>query len=191
MDSFLDTLLVLIETLLLKLVAILDIILSPLEILGPEFVIFTIAFVVVLVSFFLNRIYTTKRHIELKEKFEYWYDLKQEALKQDNREKGKGVAKNIDQAKLNRLYYDYFFEGFLKGLVTTWLPVFLMLGYVTTIYSPQALLVRFGHEYLFADGVITLSSVKINSVFWYFISVIFSFIAVAGVKYKYKKKHKK
>ena len=41
-------------------------------------------------------------------------NLRQEAMACEDREKGKALARNIDQAQLNKAYYDYFFEGFVK-----------------------------------------------------------------------------
>ena len=59
-------------------------------------------------------------------------------------EKGKALAKNIDQAQLNRVYYDYFFEGLMKSFITNVLPILVAASYVTAVYTPSALMQRFG-----------------------------------------------
>lgn len=102
------------------------------------------------------------------------------------RKKEKAIAKNIDQAELNRIYYDYFFEGLLKNLVTTWLPIFIVLAYVNTVYQPDNLLHRFGKSFLFMVGT-EPSSQKIGSVFWFFFSILGSFLLVAGLKMLYRR----
>ena len=149
MDSLLDTIWDQILIFSLKAASLLDLLLTPLDPLGPTAIIFLLALAMVILSSVLCATYTTKRHEQLQEEFEYWYDLRQEATNHAEREKGKAMAKNIDQAKLNRAYYDYFFEGFLKTLVTTWLPILLMLAYVNASYSPEVLARRFGDEILF------------------------------------------
>ncbi len=181
MDSLLDSLWELIEIYSLKFIAMFDTLVSPLEAMGPVAVIFILAFFMVLVSTIFRANYTTKRHKNLKQKFEYWYNLRQEATTHEDTEKGKAMAKNIDQAELNRAYYDYFFEGFLKTLVTTWLPILLMLAYVNTSYNPTLLAQRFGSDTLFVIG-----SLKASAIFWYFVSVLLSFIAIAIGKYLWK-----
>ncbi len=178
MDNLLDSLWELIEIYSLKIVAMLDTLVSPLEVMGPVPVIFILAFSMVFISTVIRAAYSTKRHKRLKQEFEYWYNLRQEATNHADTEKGKAIAKNIDQAELNRAYYDYFFEGFLKTLVTTWLPILLMLAYVNTSYNPTALAQRFGSDILFVMG-----PVKASSIFWYFISVLLSFAGIALGKY--------
>ena len=182
MDAFLDTLWDQILILSLKTAALLDILLSPLSFLGPVTVIFLLALAAVSVSTLLSAAYTTKRHQHLEKEFKYWYDLRQAATNHPETDKGKAMAKNIDQAKLNRAYYDYFFEGLMKSLVTTWLPIFLMLAYVNLSYKPEALGEKFGSETLFVVGTL-----KASAVFWFFICLVVSFVLVAIAKYLYKK----
>jgi hypothetical protein len=186
MDKLLDSIWATIEVFLSISVSWVDGCLSPLERLGPTVVIFLMALVAVMISALLRRVYTTRRYLELKEKFDYWYQLRQEAVSHADKEKGKAIAKNIDQAELNRIYYDYFFEGLLKNLVTTWLPIFIVLAYVNTIYQPENLLHRFGKKFLFTVGS-EPSSQKIGSVFWFVLSIIGSFLLVAGAKMLYRK----
>ena len=97
----------------------LDGIFAPLNTLGPAIAIFIIAFITVVIAKLLARIIKTKRYEELKKEFFYWYNLRQEALKCEDRDKAKLLAKNIDQAKLNKVYYDYFLEFGLVGASAT------------------------------------------------------------------------
>lgn len=182
MDAFLDTLWDQILILCLKTAALFDILLSPLTPLGPVVVIFLLALAAVVTSAFLSAVYTTKRHQRLEKEFKYWFDLRQEATNHPETDKGKAMAKNIDQAKLNRAYYDYFFEGLMKSLFTTWLPIFIMLAYVNLSYNPEALGEKFGSQTLFVVGTL-----KASAVFWYVVSLVVSFIMVGLAKHLYKK----
>jgi len=189
MDRILDEIWAYIERFITVSVTWIDGFLSPLEKLGPSVLIFLLALFTVLITYLLRRVYTTKRYQELKEKFDYWYQLRQKATSHADKEKGKAIAKNIDQAELNRVYYDFFFEGLLKNLITTWLPIFLTLAYVNTVYQTESLLHRFGQEFLFNVGFVSFGPTpqKIGSVFWFVISVILSFLLVTGANYLYKK----
>ena len=93
--------------------------------------------------------YTTKRYEKLKKEFAHWFKLRQEALACEDGEKGKLLARNIDQGKLNKVYYDYFFEGLLKNLLTIYLPVIIMAAYVNEAYQPNRLMAKFGEAYVF------------------------------------------
>lgn len=188
MDNFMDQLWFLIEAGIASAVIHLDRLISPLEMFGPGVVIFILALFAVGVSGILRRCYTTKRHVELKREFDYWHNLRQQAMALEDREKGRGLAKNIDQAELNRAYYDYFFEGFLKSLVTTWLPIFLTLAYVNRIYTPANLIQRFETDHLFFFVNTPALSVNINSITWFFISLILSFLLVVGLTTMWKRK---
>ena len=79
----------------------LDFILAPLSPMGPSVMILAIVFVTVAVSNFLSKIYKTKRYVELKKEFDYWFDLRKEAMALKDTDQGKAMAKNIDQARLN------------------------------------------------------------------------------------------
>ncbi len=168
MDNILDKLWESIEVLLINAISLFDLICSPLEIFGPGFVIFILSVFVVLLTRGLSRLYVTKRHSRLEQDFLNWKDVREEAMGQVDRDKGKTLAKNIDQAHLNKAYYDYFFEGFMKSLVTNILPILLMAGYITKVYTPENLFLRFGDKWVFA-------SMNINSLLWFIICLVFSF----------------
>lgn len=183
MDTLLDNLWDQILILSLKAATLLDVLLTPLNPLGPTVIIFLLALAAVALSSIFSANYTTKRHQRLEKEFKYWFNLRQEATNHPEKEKGRAMAKNIDQAKLNRAYYDYFFEGLMKSLITTWLPVFLILAYVNLSYNPTALAQKIGNQTLFVLG-----SISASAIFWYFVSLVISFILVALVKYLYKKR---
>ncbi len=190
MDNFLDRIWEQIEVFLNLVVVSLDALFSPLEFLGPGFVIFILAGLVVGITRLIARFYETKRFVTLKKDFEHWQSVREEAMKQPDRKKGKALAKNIDQAQLNRAYYDYFFEGLLKNFITNVLPMLLMATYVTTIYTPQTLLKRFGEKWVFSFSIGS-SQVNVSSLLWFVVCVIVSFILFYGLQTIFKKRHVK
>jgi len=146
MDNLLDRVWESIEVFLNGSVVFIDTLFSPLEIFGPGFVIFLLAFSVVIVTRTISRFYVTKRYIRLEKEYQHWQGVREEAMKQPDREKGKALAKNIDQAKLNKAYYDYFFEGLLKHFIVNVLPVLLMVSYISKVYTSRTLLSRLGRN---------------------------------------------
>ncbi len=156
--------------------SIMDRALSPLEPMGPVAIIALLALAAVVISKGSSRIFQTRRYTELKDEFQHWYDLRQQALTCADPEKGKLLAKNIDQAKLNRVYYDYFFEGFLKSLVTRFLPLLTILAYVNSAYRPENLAAVFGRDHLFAWQWLVSEPVKVNAPFWFVLMVIGAYL---------------
>ncbi len=180
-----------IEIYLTKITFFMDKIISPLDFLGPGAVIFILALITVLFTRFMSKVYTTKRYRELEKDYEHWQALRIEAMKHEDREKGKRLARNIDSAKLNQAFYDYFIEGFLKNLLTNVLPILLMLAYVTSAYSPAELADRFNRQYVFFIETGGATPWPVGTMFWYVISVLLSFLIFAGLKYLYKKIYNK
>lgn len=177
MEEFLDIIWLKVLLLIQYVVKSLDFILAPLNPFGPAVVIMTIVFLTVAATKYLSKNYKTKRYIELKKEFKYWLNLRNEALTCENPEKGKELAKNIDQATLNKAYYDYFFEGLLSSLLTQYLPIFIMLAYVNESFKPDNLLKNFGREYIFKfvnfDGKVIL----VGAVFWFVLSMLLVYLA--------------
>ena len=167
MDAFVDNLWRQIVIVVQRIVVLLDLIFSPLDNFGPIFSITVLAGLTVVVAKLLSRKITTKRYQTLQSEFKHWHSLREEAMKNENREKGKLLAKNIDQAKLNRVYYDYFFEGLLLSLVTKYLPFMCMLAYVNESYSKANLAAKFGRDHLFVVG-----DQAVGSIFWFVVAVI-------------------
>lgn len=170
-----------IETALYQAVLLLDNIISNIEFLGAPILIFLLTFAVVLMTRFISKHYVTRRYKDLKKEFEHWHSVREEALKHPDREKGKALAKNIDQAELNKAYYDYFFEGMLKNFVSNVLPVLLTAAYLTKIYTPENLVQRFGQNSVFVFSL-SNTQIEVSTLFWYVISLIVSFILYWGVK---------
>ncbi len=191
MDDFLDRVWEPIELFLNKTVLFLDALFSPLEILGPGFVIFILAFIVVIFTRILSKFYVTKRYIQLEKDYKHWQGVREEAMKHPDREKGKTLAKNIDQAKLNKAYYDYFFEGLLKHFMVNVLPILLMVSYITSVYTPSTLLERFGKKWVFSFSFGSSSVVNVSSMLWFVVCVILSFILFAILKKVYIKQNAK
>ena len=177
MEEFLDIIWLKVLLLIQYVVKCLDYILAPLNHFGPAVVILAVVFVTVAATKYFSKIYKTKRYVELEKEFKYWFNLRKEALTCEDPEKGKKLAKNIDQAKLNRVYYDYFFEGFLSSLLTKYLPVFIMLAYVNETYKPDKLLKNFGREYIFKFVNYDGESILVGAVFWFFLSMLLVYIA--------------
>ena len=182
MEDFLDGLWLNILVLVHYIKTFLDLIFTPLNSLGPAFAIFIIAFITVIITKILTKAFITKRYKVLKKKFEYWYNMRQEAMKCEDREKSKLLAKNIDQAKLNKAYYDYFFEGFLIRLMTRLLPILSFLAYVNEAYKASNLLKLFGREYVFKFKSYNGEEVVIGAVFWFILSIFLVYLSWFIVK---------
>jgi hypothetical protein len=193
MEEFLDIIWLKILLLVQYFVRCLDFILAPLDPLGPAAKILVVVFVTVAATKFLSKIYKTKRYIELQKEFRHWYNLRKEALACKDPDQGKALAKNIDQAKLNRIYYDYFFEGLLSSLPTKYLPILTMAAYVNEAFKSDNLLKNSGREYIFKfinyDGNVIL----IGAIFWFVLSLLGVYLAwfiVEKIYAKYKRTEK-
>ncbi len=154
----------------------LDFIFAPLDPLGPAVVISVIVLLTVASTKFLSRIYKTKRYLKLQKEFQYWHNLRNEALTCEDPEKGKILAKNIDQAKLNKVYYDFFFEGLLNSIPTKYLPILIMLAYVNEAFKPDKLLENFGQEYIFKFVNFNGNIIKIGAAFWFVMSMLLVYL---------------
>jgi len=177
MEDALDSLWFKIVALVHYIKSFLDVIFAPLNSLGPAFAIFIIALITVLIAKFLTKHFKTKRYKQLQKEFVYYYNLRQEALKCEDREKGKLLAKNIDQAELNKVYYNYFLESFLSGLLTKYLPIFSFLAYVNEAYRPENLVKLFGREYVFKFSNFSGEEILVGAVFWFVISILLIYLA--------------
>lgn len=166
-----------------------DILTSPLNQLGPAVAILIMALVTVMITKSLRRVFKTKRYQQLQKEFRHWYNLRQEALKCEDPEKAKLLAKNIDQAKLNKVYYDYFFEGLLNNLATKYLPILIVLAYVNQAYHPVNLLKLFGREYIFKFARSGSDPILVGSVFWFILSILLVHLAWYLVKKIYCRIH--
>jgi hypothetical protein len=154
----------------------LDVIFAPLNPLGPAVAILVIVLLTVASTKFLSKIYKTKRYRQLKEEFQYWYNLRDEALTSKDSEKGKALAKNIDQAQLNKVYYDFFFEGLLNSIPTKYLPILTMLAYVNEAYKPDKLLENFGRDYILKFVDFDGDVVKIGAILWFVLSMLMVYL---------------
>ena len=185
MDSLLDTIWEKIAAAFIAVAEGFDALLAPFHFLGPAMVIFLLAVLTVLLTKSLNRIIITKRYIRLEKKYKHWYNLRQTALTCEDREKGKALAKNIDQAELNRAYYDYFFEGLLLGFARKIIPILFMFAYINEYFQPKRLVERFGQSYIFKFGSSSGEPVVIGSVVWYLLSLLIVYLAWYIVKKSY------
>ena len=190
MEDVLDILWLKILLLIHAFVKGLDFIFTPLNPLGPAVVILVIVLLTVASTKFLSRIYKTKRYLKLQKDFQYWYNLRNEALTCKDPEKGKALAKNIDQARLNKVYYDFFFEGLLNSIPTKYLPILIMLAYVNEAFKPDKLLKNFGREYIFKFVNFDGNVIKTGAVFWFVLSMLLVYLAwfvFEKLYFKYKK----
>ena len=163
-------------------------ILGPVDALaGPAVSILVLAGAVVLVTSWLSR-YKTRRYQELEQEFWHWFHVRQAALEAGEGEgdQSDALAKNIDKAKLNEVYYNYFFEGLLNNLLTRYIPIMLIAGYVNTAYRPEALAAKTGQDALF---VLPLGSepVAVGGIFWYVCCLVLVALARVGCKYLWRK----
>ena len=187
MEDFLDSLWFKILAFIGCIKSFLDLIFAPLNSLGPAIAIFTIAFVTVIIAKILTRIIKTKRYRELEKEFIHWYNVRQEAMKCEDLEKAKLLTKNIDQAKLNQVYYNYFFEGFMIGLVTKFLPIFSFLAYVNEAYKASNLQKLFGQDYVFKFGGGKEEPILVGAVFWFVVSIFLVYLGWFIVRRIYTK----
>jgi len=174
MDAFMDMLWLKIVAGAMLVKDFLDFVFRPLELFGPLAAVFAIALVTVVIARLLSKTCKTRRYRRLRREFHHWYRIRQEALqlKDTEPEKARTLARNIDQGKLNKLYYDYFFEGFMLNLATRYLPFFIFLAYVNESYRPQALLARFGRDSLLQLPGLDGSPLSIGSLSGFVIAVL-------------------
>jgi hypothetical protein len=182
MDQLLDTIWFKILVGVQYLKDFLDLIFGPLNALGPVVAISVIALAAVILAKVLTKLFKTKRYQELQKEFTHWFNIRQEAVKCDDPQKAKLLAKNIDQAKLNRLYYDYFFEGLLNSVATRYLPILIFLAYVNEAYQPGNLLKLFGREYLFQIGSVGDNPLMVGSIFWFVFSILALYMLTFAAK---------
>lgn len=188
MDALLDVIWFKIVAGIYHLKDLLDFIFGPLNTLGPAVAILLIALVTVVITKSLSKVFKTRRYRELQKEFKHWFNIRQEAMKCEDREKAKRLAKNIDQAKLNKVYYDYFFEGLLNNIVTKYLPILLLLAYVNETYQPTNLLKLFGREYVFKVGHVGENTLLVGSIFWFMISIVLIYLVIFTFKKVIKSK---
>ena len=172
MDAFLDTLWFNILAGIEFLFNLASRILAPFNFLGPALLIFCITLILVAFTKTATRLYTTRRYRKLKANYEHWFEIRRQALAAEDPEKGKALAKNIDQAELNKAYYDFFFEGFLKNMVTTILPVLLTAAFIAKAYKPANLLATFGRPHIFRFMDTSGKPVVVSAFFWFVISLL-------------------
>jgi len=185
MDAFLDIIWDKIMSAILFFANGLNAAVSPLNIIGPGAVIFILAILIVILTRFLSRTIVTKRYIQLKKEFLHWHDLRKQAMACEDIQKGRALAKNIDQAELNKAYYDFFFEGLLLNLVTKYLPIFSMAAYVNEFYRPERLLALFGRDSIFTFSPYGGNEFVIPAVLWYIISLFIVYLGWYALKKGY------
>ena len=177
MDALLDRIWFQIVDIVAAMVVILNVVFSPLHALGPALAVSIIALLTVAITKLFDRIIPeTRRYKELKQKFFQLVALRKEAMKSEDREKGKRLARNIDQAELNQVYYNYFFEGFLRGILVRYIPIFSMLAYVNESYRPERLMALFGKEYIFKFTRSGADPTLIGGVFWFVLSLLLAYV---------------
>ena len=187
MEELLDSLWFKILDLIGLFESLFDFVFAPLNFLGPAFAISVIAFITVVITKILTKTVKTKRYEALKEDFKHWYNIRQEALKCEDSEKARLLAKNIDQAKLNKVYYDFFFEGFMLGIVTKYLPILIFAAYVNEAYRTENLITVFGREYVFKFTGSGPKPVLFGGVFWFVVSILLIYLCWFLIKRSYKK----
>ncbi|MFW2368396.1 MAG: hypothetical protein ACN4GW_18425 [Desulforhopalus sp.] len=176
MDAVLDTIWEYIAAGFLSLAETFYSILQNLHFLGPVVLISLLALATVGVTKLLSKLIKTRRYAELEKKFHYWSRLRDEAMKFEDREKGKRMARNIDQAELNKAYYDYFFEGFMLGIARKIIPIFFMFAFINEFYRTERLLEIFGRGYVLQVPTSGGEVVLIGAVFWYIISLFLGYL---------------
>lgn len=144
--------------------------------LGPAVLIFLLALGTICITKILARVIVTKRYLKLEEKFYYWQQLREEAMKFEDREKASRMARNIDQAELNKAYYDYFFEGFMLGIARKIIPIFFMFAFINEYYRTENLTALFGRGYVLQIPTTSGEPLLAGAVFWYVICLFFVYL---------------
>ncbi len=165
----------------------LNALLDPVNSVHPMLSILLLAVCTVLLVRFLRKHLVTKRYLRLQEEFRNWYHVREEALSaHSDPEKAKCLARNIDKATLNKVYYDYFFEGLLLNLVTTYLPILCMAGYINEAYKPERLQVMLGTSSLVSFPAWLHMQGQINSLLFYaaVLTVLYPSVALGSSKIK-------
>lgn len=162
---------------------------------GPVVILILFAALTVVTTKILGKKLQTKRYLQLEKEFQHWLTVRQEATACSDREKGARMARNIDQAKLNRCYYDYFLEGFLLGLATMYIPIFIVISYINSFYRPERLMELTGKGYIFQFDLFVQEPVLIGSVFFYFAVLLlfyaaFAFLVKGLARHRQQKKTK-
>ena len=156
--------------------------LQHLHFLGPVLVIALLAVLTVALTKVLTRIVNTSRYVELEGNYQHWLQLREEAMKCEDSEKGRRMARNIDQAELNKAYYDYFFEGFLLNIVRKVVPIFFMFGFINEFYQPEQMESAFGTRYVFQFTTAGGESMLVGAAFWFVISLLLCYLGWPLVK---------
>lgn len=182
MDAWLDKLWLQIVDLVIGLKMGVDYCLAPLMPLGPVAIIIILAIATVALTKLLSAKIKTKRYRETQKKYLYWFNLRQEAMQCQDPEKSKQLAKNIDQAELNKAYYDFFFESFLLSIATRYIPILMAAGYVNEAFRPEMLMRHFGRGHLLRFGKPDDDPILIGALFGYIIAVILVYIAWAIIR---------
>ena len=151
-------------------------ILQHLHFLGPVVLIFLLAIATIGVIKILTKIIRTKRYAELEKTFNYWSAIRDEAMKGEDREKAKRMARNIDKAELNKAYYDYFFEGFMLGIARKIIPIFFMFAFINEYYRTEKLTALFGQAFVLKLPSTSGEPILVGAVFWYLISLFLGFL---------------
>jgi uncharacterized membrane protein (DUF106 family) len=187
MEELLDSLWFKILDLIGLFESLFDYVFAPLNFFGPAFAISVIAFLTVIITKILTKIVKTKRYEALKKEFKHWFNIRQEASKCEDPEKAKLLAKNIDHAKLNKVYYDFFFEGFMLGIVTKYLPILIFVAYVNEAYRTENLIKVFGRDYVFKFAGSGPKPILVGGVFWFVVSILLIYLCWFLIKRMYKK----
>jgi uncharacterized membrane protein YhdT len=155
---------------------VLDALLAPLNAVHPALGVTACAVAVFLLAKLLSR-FKTPRYKRLKAEFEHWFEVRQQALTAGDPEKARQLAKNIDDAGLNRIYYDFFLEGFLLNVFAVYLPVLCMAGYVNEAYRPARL-----REMAGADALFRVGGVAVTPLLWYVAALLLLWLATKAVR---------
>ena len=150
--------------------------LQHLHFLGPAVLFALLALATVALTKLLSKVIVTKRFLALKKEFHHWVKVREEALKCTDREKGRMMARNIDQATLNKAYYDYFFEGLLLGIVRKILPIFFMFAFINEFYRLERMQEIFDREFVLQMGTISGEPMLVGAVFWYFLMLVAGYL---------------
>jgi uncharacterized membrane protein (DUF106 family) len=170
----------------------LNTLLAPVNSVHPMLSILLLAVCTVVLTRFLRKHVVTRRYLRLQEEFRHWYNVREEALSaHSDPEKAKCLAQNIDKATLNKVYYDYFFEGLLLNLVTTYLPILCVAGYINEAFKPENLQGMLNTPHLLSLKFWLGTEMTITPLLFFILSLTVLFIVIAVGHRQMKASNKK
>ncbi|MDF1593129.1 MAG: hypothetical protein P1P89_16565 [Desulfobacterales bacterium] len=121
----------------------------PLILMGPTVAITGILLLTILFSRWLSARTEPERLKKLQSEFEHWLGVRKAALKVEMLEdQGKGLAKAVDKSYLDDIYIKMYIESTCWNGLTKYVPILVMLLWITHRFDTPNLLSQYGKDYV-------------------------------------------